>query len=406
MLTRQFVGALGIAVAFGFPAHAASAADLTIAAVHRSSTNPRLLYVRMSRPLPARNLVATEKVWSASVADKGGSLKPAMVTSAVPADRYETNQRITLTLAGDLPSADATDYILVVLDIPSSRAIGTWTPADTSAPPSLEPVDDPDDADLYFNGIVAPAKGSGTTYTIDAKASYIFARRGKSEETSWTVNGAAASDHRPLADPDSFRAAVSVEHVPARLPAVFHWDVGAYEFDRNGHVANLLTAPRLVFVWSGAAAATNPGSAKAPTIRYSYGLDLTLGAEGGGNLKNDAAPGAKRVIIRGAPGATAYITIPTSVLKKLVGSLEYKVRFPFTREVFLETRQLPDNADPVASLSRRPRHHLRAQADFMATDWVGFQLKYEWGTLPPAFKFVDHSASIGLVFKARQNPHR
>jgi hypothetical protein len=38
----------------------------------------------------------------------------------------------------------------------------------------------------------------------------------------------------------------------------------------------------------------------------------------------------------------------------------------------------------------------------MFSDALGISLKYQYGSLPPAFKFVDHSTSVGLTFKLKQ----
>lgn len=40
--------------------------------------------------------------------------------------------------------------------------------------------------------------------------------------------------------------------------------------------------------------------------------------------------------------------------------------------------------------------------NFMITEYVGIQIKHQYGSLPPAFNFVQNSGSIGLVFGLKE----
>jgi hypothetical protein len=41
---------------------------------------------------------------------------------------------------------------------------------------------------------------------------------------------------------------------------------------------------------------------------------------------------------------------------------------------------------------------------FNITDFVAIQIKHQYGTLPPAFSFVQNSGSIGLVYAFKKVP--
>jgi hypothetical protein len=71
--------------------------------------------------------------------------------------------------------------------------------------------------------------------------------------------------------------------------------------------------------------------------------------------------------------------------EKILISAECVVRDLRRDQLFLETRDLPSDADPKPTLDSRRRSHVQIAAKFMATDWFGFEVAYEDGSLPPAF---------------------
>jgi hypothetical protein len=74
------------------------------------------------------------------------------------------------------------------------------------------------------------------------------------------------------------------------------------------------------------------------------------------------------------------------------------VRFPQTAEPFSETI----NGTDVDTMTGRARHRVAADLTFQVTKLFGITGKYQFGSLPPAFKKVDHKVSAGLVFLAKR----
>ncbi len=69
-------------------------------------------------------------------------------------------------------------------------------------------------------------------------------------------------------------------------------------------------------------------------------------------------------------------------------------------ELFLETRGHTD--DPVPFFNRLARHYVENNIAFMLTDFTGITVKHQYGSLPPAYKFMDHRVSVELTFQAKQ----
>lgn len=138
-------------------------------------------------------------------------------------------------------------------------------------------------------------------------------------------------------------------------------------------------------------------------------MDLTLGAEFGDNLRNDFAVVNKNDkgeggFFRGVPSANVYLVIPQVLkLNKISVSSSYTVRIPTRDELFLETR---NTKNPIPKLTSGTRHYLENNIQFMFTEYLGFQIKHKFGELPPAFKFANHSVSVGLVFAFAENKIR
>ena len=271
--------------------------------------------------------------------------------------------------------------------------------AEAQAKALFEPVDTADSATVYVSGIVAPAVGKHTAYTIDAKAKYWLWESGLS---SAFVTGEYKADARPNADPDSTSLFLAFDRYGSLITK---WDAIGVESNRGASVVNFMSRPRVgtALPYSFVAKHEDPSGNLLSTIRASIGLDVWLGLETGFNLKHAEDVDAEKFILRLVPETKAYLVVPTaSFIDKIVVSAGYAVRLPATRETFVETRDLAPGVDPITVADRRPRHHAKAAVTFKLTDWFGVESEYSYGSLPPAFKIVNHSGKIGIVFQARQ----
>jgi hypothetical protein len=144
-------------------------------------------------------------------------------------------------------------------------------------------------------------------------------------------------------------------------------------------------------------------------VAVTMGLDLTAGVEFGTNLRDKFVaankPGqTEGAFFRGVPSATAYLIIPQVLrLKKITLTSSYTARIPTTDELFLETR---NTKTPIPLLTSQTRNWVQNSLQFNLTDYVGIQIKHQYGSIPPAFSFVQNSGSIGLVFSLTQSKNK
>lgn len=110
------------------------------------------------------------------------------------------------------------------------------------------------------------------------------------------------------------------------------------------------------------------------------------------------------VALRGVPAANVYLIVPNIwKLNKISLTTSYTPRIPTTDEVFIETRNV---SKPRPELTDKARNYVQSTLNFMLTEYLGIQIKYQYGSLPPAFNFVQSSGSTGLVlgFKETRVP--
>jgi len=267
----------------------------------------------------------------------------------------------------------------------------------------VAPAKSKDDSNLYISGTFAPAGGSSPSYTIDSKGSYILHSFAKGAYTI-SATGDINTDKKKTADPDSFHWAIPVQYIStsnwtAQFPTI------GMELDKKGNTINLVSAPGFTYGLGHDFVTPDAKNKGANRVFASIGLDLTGGVEFGGNLKNDYAVVNKTIggqgwFFRGTPSASAYVIIPNVFhLSKISITSSYIARIPTRDEVFIETRH---TSKPFPELTDRTRNYVQTAINFMVTDYFGFQIKHQYGSLPPAFSFVQNSGSIGLVFALKE----
>ena len=241
------------------------------------------------------------------------------------------------------------------------------------------------DANIYLSGNAVAAPGSGPKYSIDAKLSYLhFIGPLGSFGGIASVIAEQGSD----VDPDSITAAASYEKVfafPSGTGIILQSDLVGGEFDRKGNNSNLVS--------------TVNGKLVLPSAEFGTGhygtVDIVAGFEGGHNYKNNITTDGIGGFWRWLVGADAYIHArKAAVFHEITFSLEWRLRLPREAEMF--SRGIEQ------SLTTKPRHHVQSSIDFMLSKVVGISLKYEYGSLPPAFKFVDDKLSVGFILKIKQ----
>lgn len=246
-----------------------------------------------------------------------------------------------------------------------------------------------EDADIYFSGTAVGARGSKPLYSFESKLGYLFNLKRKGA-LGPTAEVSAASESN--IDPDSIKASLTYEKVFVFGPArglILRSDALGLEFDTENRTRNLMTELN--------------GTLVLPPRRFGENafaaVDFMAGFEGGHNYRHKLNEDGLGNLWRWKFGVNVYfVALNPPVFKRIDFSTGYKVRLLRSAEPFTETI----NDEEVTTLRKKPRHHVASDLDFMFSDAFGITLKYRYGSLPPAFKFVDHSGSVGLTFKLKQ----
>jgi hypothetical protein len=314
------------------------------------------------------------------------------------ASTYIHTARVNVPLKG--PAEPAYDHVTVQYSGPvgaSTKTVKPPPPKTGRRPSIFEAAKGKDSADINLNGTISPAVGSGPTYATDSSIAFKVA--GKNPKTAWWGLAASAkTDNRKVADPSSFRWRASWQYIEdgKYLP---NWDVGliGMEFDVKGQAINLLASPRFTApVWL-------HDWPKAGPLAGVAELDLYGGIEAGTNLKDTFRFAGNKMLsgthglFRGVPGATLTV----KKLKQVTFTSDYQVRLLATREIFLETRL--HTKDPIPELRQQPRHYWVNNITYNVTSALGLTVKHEFGSLPPAFTYLQHKVSIGFTLLLKEN---
>jgi hypothetical protein len=146
-----------------------------------------------------------------------------------------------------------------------------------------------------------------------------------------------------------------------------------------------------------------------PPKRNYYFLYPTLGLEVGKNLNRPSTLAGTPVdlshfnaIVRGLLGADAGFarTTPDQSSDQFSFVGHYRVRLPAFDEPFINTA----HGVTAVGLTAKSRNWVEVDLDYTpeAFKYFGLNVKYQFGSLPPLFSFVDHKVSVGVTFKAYQ----
>jgi hypothetical protein len=333
--------------------------------------------------------------------------------------------QVRLVPSAQQPIPDSTDLIVVEFNAQGSALSALWTPPGKDAANAPSVKQNPDrfvqasskqNAAIYFSGLYSPAIGSPPQYSIDAFVNPQFhLSRENPCNPSLGFNAQVKTNQRPTVDPDSYIISPSYSMFifgcgassAARFSGravLFSWNILGPEFEAKGKDLNLVSSPMLsdfFRLWPFPSKAT---TTKEPFTAY---LSPTIGVEFGTNIENGLQPNGSGTIFRGVAGAdlsARYLPPKSFFFKKLLLSASYRARVPVFSEINTDTVMVPGSSktNDTFSLSSATRNHVTSELDFMFTDAWGITLKDEYGRIPPAFRLVDNSASIGLVFMFSQ----
>jgi hypothetical protein len=340
--------------------------------------------------------------WTVVLYDSSGNAVPMKVVSAIDSiGHLSANGLVTLTLDTAVPK-DAT-RVDVTFD-KQNRPHISIEPKTSGKTSVISSAKTKDDSTVYLSGTFAPAVGATPDYTTDSKVNQPIKYLGSNGSYMVSAMASVQTDSKGTADPDGFYWGIPVQRVFA-APYSVQWSVIGMELDKRGNAINFVSAPSATRSLDHAFLKTDTKHGGVQTVAASVGLDLTLGVEFGSNLRDKftiaSNPGrGEGAFFRGAPSTTAYLIVPSVFhLTKITLSSSYTARIPTTDELFLETR---NTKTPIPLLTSQTRNWVQNSLQFNVTDYLAIQIKHQYGSIPPAFSFVQNSGSIGLVLSFKQ----
>lgn len=245
------------------------------------------------------------------------------------------------------------------------------------------------DADIYVSGTITAARKSKPLYALETRFAYL-----QSLKKFGAIGGSFALDSNEESniDPDSIRAAATYEYVkPFRSGTglILRSNVIGGEFNRKDTVRNLITGLDAKLVL--------PSAPLGETTFIT--ADFTFGFEAGNNYRNKLAPQGIGAFWRPKFGAAAYfLALHTPIFDRISINANYEVRLPRSAEIYSEMQG--DNE--IFSLTKKPRHRVGTDLNFLFTDAYGISLQYRYGTLPPSFKLEESNVKLGFIIQLKQ----
>lgn len=374
---------------------------------------------------------AKTKVTFFNVDTKNDKYVMEVVLDSAPAGDYlDKSKYRVVALTSSLPGGEWKWIDLTDVSIDSSQQLVTLTPANPSDvknaaklmlligndpgvfqskyEPSQQPVKkaSKDTSDVYLNFSFSPGINSAQQYSIDSSIGVLFpiAPSSTTDYGSWGFLGTAQTDKRKKADPDSYRI-FGVYQVPLTKSShwplqgvLWTWLVAGGEFERQAKNANFITSPLFDFPLRLRGQINNKTSV-VPVLVPEIGLEL------GNNFMNAVNSGGQGVVVRGVAGAALSVVFKPklNLFQEIHLTSNYKVRLPARDEVFTNTKtDSTGKTVDVPFLSTKPRNYIKSELGFTIWEPISFTISHEYGSIPPAFRLVDHKVSIGLTLALQQ----
>lgn len=426
-----------VVVALALPAAGQNTFSLT--GIVPQQGPPTALLVNYSGPYPANpSPYLDKKAWRVWVTRPGQSkaeeINVDAAAQAVDSQGFRLG-KLSLTLSGDIPAAEKFPKSTWRAQFSPDKASGIegtefdFVPASGANQTPLNSGCDPKSTAHYF---CAPASGATPDFSLSGtftaaggtKPLYQFQLQGgvyteteyhalwgfrPGVTTNTQINQDATTPvNRTTFDPDSITAGIAFQKLKvfekpvADLSGIqFDETLPGGEFTRKDPTSNIIVTSTALF-------ALRPFTAPG---HLTYGtLYPVMGMEVGKNLNRprelDSIPvdlSHYNAIVRGVLGANASIARKSSDKSTDVLSLvgTYRVRLPVHDEPLVKTLHQVTTVE----LTTRARHWI--EVDGSVTPWsfkyLALTAKYQYGELPPAFNFVDHSFTLGLTLKAVQS---
>jgi hypothetical protein len=420
MHSKTFIGA---ATLFGLllPATAADPFQITTTMFPRPGANPPILQISTTGLAPApidvaryRNPANWRVSWQHQSTD---APTPADLDSidVSPTHHLFLNLKTNRALSGD-----GRDMVWTALFIPPPGMV-TIPSIDSYQPPTggspnakssfLSPLNSTDQPDVLLSGTFLAGGNTKPIYTLSEQANIFSPGPGSvlgfapGFTSAVQINqGAQPPSNRTTFDPDSIQAAFSGWRVDAINHGALYGlttklNLIGGEFSRSDPSSNIMTGFVSTFVLR--------------RIRLNDSTFLALypvlGLEAGHNLNRPSQIMGTPVdlshysgILRGIVGSDAIFGVAssdrTSNVFAITGS--YRMRLPAMDEPFVRTIHEQTTVD----LTTRARHWVEVDVTYSPPNWkyLALTAKYQFGSLPPLFTFIDQQVTLGFQFQAKQ----
>ena len=261
------------------------------------------------------------------------------------------------------------------------------------------------DADIYASATLVGAASATTIYAFDLKFAY--------RQKYWPINDNWVFRARPLFEfvtnkgtrtsPDrvnlggeaafarSFTRPLRARGLRKAQPTEVSLVANPRgEFDRKFDTRNFVggTFTRIVFP-------ILPGPNPA---RVNLAPVLELGTENGTNFSNRLQPAGSGAIARIYGGFSGIVWHRRLEPRSPFLQLGYQYRGPLRPEIYTELADSPG----IRYLSGKPRHYVEAGLTIPINNYVAVKPQYKWGSLPPAFSYLDHQYTLNLEVSAKR----
>jgi hypothetical protein len=303
------------------------------------------------------------------------------------------NKRVVLHMNENLNSGGTLDRsthrIIIVYQQQNLPSVTLGQPQKSGAQKIFTAAKGEKDADIYFKGSATGQRKSGPLYSIEAKAGYLW-----SLQKAGAIGARATyvSEEGSDVDPDSITASGNYQKIfviSSPWGVILNSDFFGGEFDKKNTTRNLTTEL--------------DGTLVLPSKRFGEHtfatMDFMAGFEAGHNFEHPLNPKGLGNFWRPKFGVNAYlVALQPKVFSRVNISASYLLRLPRSAEPFTEKI----DGEKVTSLTKRPRHYVSIDSQFMFSPAYGFTVSYRHGSLPPDFKFVDNKVSAGFVLQFKQ----
>jgi hypothetical protein len=246
-------------------------------------------------------------------------------------------------------------------------------------------VADSEDADVYISGELNGARKRQTSFNTEIKL-----QRYKPFSRSWRYKpffGLSASTD-PDADPDTMGMGIGTRYIQRNVAGV----PGAYldndikiESERDFSNTNLIYDARFILL---------------PSLRLRrVFFSPFIGAELGKNLRSPLQAAEGNGIARPLAGAKLrFVFYPKGKEEPDINWVtSYTRRWLLTDELGFKAEE---NGDlQLSRFGKSPRDYVLSKFSYSVNQFLDVFVAYEWGQVPPSYKFIDHRFRLGFAYK-------